>query len=79
MAGVTVTGFWSDESIDAPITITTDANGQATITNSNINKNTSSVSFTISSLSLASFVYDQAANDDPDGDSDGTVIQILKP
>jgi hypothetical protein len=27
----------------------------------------------------ASLVYDPLANDDPDGDSDGTVILILKP
>ena len=78
MAGVEVTGFWSDDP-STPVTMFTNANGQVTITNSNINKNTSSVSFTISSLSLTGFVYDQAANDDPDGDSDGTVIQVLKP
>ena len=77
--GVTVVGFWSDDP-STPVIVTTDpSTGQATITNSNINKNTSSVSFTISSLSLTGFVYDPAANEDPDGDSDGTVIQVLKP
>jgi hypothetical protein len=36
-------------------------------------------SFTVTSLSHPTLAYDPAANHDPDGDSDGTTISVLKP
>ena len=78
MTGVTITGFWGDDPT-TPITISTNATGKATIFRYNINKNTSSLTFTISNLSLAGYAYDAAANHDDEGDSDGTEILVLTP
>ena len=74
--GATVYGDWGNGQSGSA---TTDANGQAVITLSNINKKTQSITFTVTSLVHTSLTYDPAANDDEDGDSDGTVIEILKP
>ena len=78
MEDVAITGFWSDNPT-TPVTIYTDATGKVTITRTNINKNTSSLTFTISNLSLVGYTYDALANHDDEGDSDGTEILILKP
>jgi hypothetical protein len=78
MAGVTVTGFWNDDP-SAPVTITTDANGVATFTRTNINKKESSLTFTVANLSVGGYQYDPLANEDEDGDSDGTNITVLQP
>lgn len=42
-------------------------------------QNKSSVTFTISNISHATLTYDPAANNDPDGDSNGTAITVRKP
>jgi hypothetical protein len=78
MAGVTVVGYWSDDS-SAPVTITTDANGVATFTRTNINKKESSLTFTVDNLSVAGYQYDPLANEDENGDSNGTEIKVLQP
>lgn len=76
VANATVYGDWSN---GASGYATTDANGQAVITVSNINKKTRSITFTVTRPEHASLTYEPDANEDEDGDSNGEVIQILKP
>jgi hypothetical protein len=54
---------------------TTDANGTCSVTT----KAKKNEQFTVTAVTHASLSYDPAANTDPDGDSDGTVIRIRKP
>jgi hypothetical protein len=75
VSGATVNFIWSNGETGS---VTTDANGIASVTRSNIGKKTQSVTFTITSLVLTGFTYDEASNTDPDGDSDGTMITVDK-
>lgn len=78
VVGASVTGDWSNGELGSA---TTDGLGQAVITLSNINKNTSSITFTVTGVALTGWMYDPALNQDDDdpADSDGTVIEVLKP
>ena len=72
VAGVTVSGTWSDGSIGSCVT---DDFGQCST--ARITKELS-LTFTVDSLSNGEDTYDAGANHDPDGDSDGTSITINK-
>ena len=74
--GVTVTGTWSD---GAAGTCKTSSVGTCTISKAGVPKTTTVMTFTMSNLTLISGVYDPAANHDPDGDSNGTTIQVFGP
>lgn len=76
VSGATVNFVWSN---GATGSATTDDNGIAVVSWSDINNKTKSVTFTITSLVHASFTYDEASNSDPDGDSDGTNITVDRP
>ncbi|MDX1615088.1 MAG: choice-of-anchor B family protein [Candidatus Promineifilaceae bacterium] len=76
LANATVTGSWDN---DGSASCVTDGNGQCTVSQNNIHRNTASVTFTVTEVSLTGYVYDSTANHDPDGDSDGTSIVIIKP
>lgn len=78
VANAAVTGNWSG-GISGSASCSTDGSGLCSITSSNIRKNKSSVTFTISNINHATLAYDPAANSDPDGDSNGTAITVLKP
>jgi hypothetical protein len=41
-------------------------------------KTIASVTYTVTNLSATGYTYDAAANSDPDGDSNGTSITIVK-
>ena len=78
VAGATVNGSWSDGASGSG-SCTTNASGQCTITKNDISRNSSSATFTVTSVTHASLTYAVDANHDPDGDSDGTAIVIAKP
>jgi hypothetical protein len=78
VAGVFVDGAWSNGA-NGSGNCTTDANGQCTVTKNRIKSNESSVTYTINSLSASGYTYNAAANSDPDGDSNGTVIIVSAP
>jgi PKD repeat protein len=73
VANVMVTGSWNDGSVAS---CATNSFGRCTVTKPGISKKTSSVSFTVTNVTLAMFVYRPADNHDPDGDSNGTTIAI---
>jgi len=76
--GATVTGDWIDGASGSS-SVVTGADGWCEVTKSNIKSNVSSVTFTVTNVQHGSDIYDSGSNEDPDGDSDGTTITILKP
>jgi len=76
LANAVVSGAWNDGSTGS---CTTNANGQCAVSRSGILKKTNSVSFTVTNVSRATFVYEPAANHDPDGDSNGTTVSVSRP
>ncbi|MFP5322551.1 MAG: Ig-like domain-containing protein [Acidimicrobiia bacterium] len=57
----------------------TGSSGTCTVSVSKIRKSTSSVTLTVSKVTHATLSYWSGDNKDPDGDSDGTSIVVLKP
>lgn len=76
VANATVTGQWSNGTSGAS-TCVTDVFGVCTIAKNNLKKNLSSVTFAVTDIAIQSYLYDPDANEDSDGDSDGTEITIL--
>jgi len=75
VANAVVSGSWNDNSAAS---CTTDGSGVCSVTKSGILKKTTGVSFTVSNLARATFVYQPAANHDIDGDSNGTTVTVTK-
>ncbi len=78
LANATVSGSWSSGASGSGSCVT-NASGLCSFTKNNIHRNSSSATFTVTSLAHGSFVYASGDNHDPDGDSDGTVIVVAKP
>jgi hypothetical protein len=78
VSGATVSGTWSNGTSGGG-NCTTNASGLCSITRLNIRNQSNSVTFTVTNISKAGTTYNPAANTDPDGDSNGTVIVINKP
>jgi len=80
LGNMTVSGSWSS---GGGGNCTTGASGRCTITRPNIKGNVPSTTFSVTGVSDSSatptYLYDPAANHDPDGDSDGTAITIGQP
>jgi hypothetical protein len=77
VAGAIVTGTWSG--VGTPVTCTTAANGRCSASRSGIEKKLASTTFTVTSITHATRVYQGSANHDPDGESNGTSIAVSKP
>ncbi|HUQ86338.1 MAG TPA: PKD domain-containing protein [Vicinamibacterales bacterium] len=75
IANAVISGKWNDGSASS---CTTNASGQCSAAKSGIAKKTTSVTFTVTNVAVATFVYKPAENHDPDGDSNGTAITIVK-
>lgn len=75
LAGVTVTGTWGGRS---STTCTTGSGGSCSVSKRFAGK-TASATFTVTGLSLSGSTYEAAANHDPDGDSNGTSVTVLRP
>jgi hypothetical protein len=72
----TVAGTWSDGASGSGSCITA-PDGRCELVKNGLKGTVSSVRFTVSSLSTpGGHAYDAAANTDPDGDSDGTTIDV---
>ena len=78
VANATVNGTWSAGATGAGNCVT-NGNGQCSMTRNSINRNASSVTFTVTGGTHTSLVYDEGANHDPDGDSNGTAIVVAAP
>ncbi len=73
VAGATVSGTWKRGAV---VTCITSASGTCSVVATGRGR---SQVFTVTGVAHASLGYDPAANTDPDGDSNGTVITINKP
>jgi hypothetical protein len=78
IAGVTVSGVWSDGTTGR-FTCKTSSAGVCTIAKGTIPKATTSVRFTVTGLSAPASIYDGSANHDPEPDSNGTTIVVNGP
>ena len=73
----TVSGSWSN-GYSGNTQCVTAADGTCTVTTGRIRRNVGSVTFTVTNLAQSGYTYNPAANQDPDGDSNGTVIVVSK-
>ncbi len=76
--GAVVTGSWSG-GFSGSASCTTDSSGQCSVMTGNIAKKNGSVTFTVTGVAHATLTYQLWDNHDPDGDSTGTAITVLKP
>lgn len=77
VSGATVSGVWSG-GFNGNSSCSTGVTGQCSVTSGNIAKRKGSATFTVSSVT-GTLTYQPASNHDPDGDSNGTAITVLKP
>ncbi|KAF0106149.1 MAG: cold-active alkaline serine protease [Anaerolineaceae bacterium] len=77
VSGAVVTGAWSG-AYTGTATCTTGVAGTCSVTTGAMKLNKTSVTYTVTNVAAAGYTYNAAANSDPDGDSTGTVITILK-
>lgn len=73
--GVTVRGTWDGGST---VSCVTNSAGTCSVTKLFSNSKTRTT-FAVTRLSLSGYTYDAGANHDPDGDSTGTSIVVLRP
>lgn len=78
ISGVTVYANWSG-GISLSKSCKTNTSGVCTISSGNIPASTSSAVFTITKAVRSGQVYNPSANHDPDGDSNGTSLTVIKP
>jgi|GEM_PF-705754 len=77
--GATVAGSFSGDGFSKNVTGVTDSSGQCTLSSGNINLSVASVTLAVTNVTLTGWTYDPTANADPDGDSDGTSIDVARP
>lgn len=77
VSGAAVAGAWSG-GYNGTGTCTTTTAGTCSLVSGGMKLTVTSVTFTVTSVSGTGLVYNAAANTDPDGDSNGTAITILK-
>lgn len=77
VSNATVSGSWSNGTSGSGNCVT-NGSGVCSISRGSIHNRNKSVLFTVTNVSHASLSYNPAANTDPDGDSNGTVIEVFK-
>ena len=77
VTGSTVIGTWTGST--TVFRCTTDTSGVCRITSPSLSKKVASTTFTVTGLNHASLTYANVENHDPDGDSTGSSIKVLKP
>jgi subtilisin-like proprotein convertase family protein len=75
--GATVSGNWSNGATGSAVCVT-DSSGTCDVAASDIPKKIKEVAFTVSDVDHATLTYNPAANTDPDGDSNGTTIVVIR-
>jgi hypothetical protein len=79
--GATIVGAWSISGVNSNTCTTGDGGGNGTciVLFPNLKKSVRSVTFTVQSVTKATYTYKASANHDPDGSSNGTSIVANKP
>ncbi len=78
VSGATVIGAWGSP-VNSGDACFTGASGTCSVSASGIRKRDKSVVWTVTDVVHPTLAYDAGANTDPDGDSNGTTITVLKP
>ena len=79
LADASVRGIWTRNGTGIGVgTCTTDSSGACTISKSDIRKRNKSVTFHVDVVTHPTHTYDETANGDPDGDSDGNTITVQR-
>ncbi len=78
VANASVTATWSGDR-NGSVTGTTASNGTVSFSTGSIMGQSGSVTLTIDNVTHSSLTYDAGSNHDPDGDSNGTTITVVKP
>jgi len=78
VANVRVDGHWSN-GYTGTASCVTDNTGSCTLETDRADRGSSTITFTVDSMSHSSLPYLPASNHDPDGDSNGKIINIQKP
>jgi len=76
VSNATVSGSWS--STNGAGSCTTASDGRCTLSSATTSRWTSRVAFTVSGITASGYTYDAGLNTDPDGDSNGTSITIMR-
>lgn len=79
VAGAVVSGTFVYNGNSVGKSCTTETSGACTVSLSGILKRYSSVTFDVTGIDHSSLTYDATANHDPDIDSNGTSITVIKP
>ena len=77
VSGATVTGTWSGGFSESGSCNT--AGGTCKVTTGTLSKSKTSATFTVTNITASGATYVPSSNGDPDGDSNGTTITVLKP
>jgi len=77
--GATVVGQWNTSGLNSDTCTSGDLGGNGTCIVLFPSLRKRSVTFTVSSLTMAGYVYQQANNHDADGSSNGTTIKVNRP
>jgi hypothetical protein len=77
VTGAAVAGTWSG-AYTGSVACTTTTAGTCSVTTGGMKLTATSVPFTVNSVSGSGLIYNSAANTDPDSDSTGTVITLVK-
>ena len=78
VAGATVTGVWTGGA-EGSATCTTNSDGECNVTSGNLSQVSASATWTVEQVTHSTLSYEFTGNHDPDGDSTGTSITLLKP
>ncbi len=78
VSGATVTGVWTDGA-EGSATCTTNSDGECNVTSGTLSQESTSATWTVEQVTHSTLSYELTENHDPDGDSTGTSITLLKP
>jgi hypothetical protein len=78
VSGATVSGSWGGAATGSGSCVT-GSNGRCSVTSASLRKKDGNATYTVGNISHSSLSYDTAGNSDPDSDSNGTTITVLKP
>jgi subtilisin family serine protease len=78
VAGATVYGKWTNGAT-GNVSCITNSSGVCSITKTGLKTSVASITFTVTNVARTGLTYQSASNHDPDSDSNGTVIVVLKP
>ena len=78
VSGATLHGMWNGSGPDVACSTTAGSNGICSVVLSSIPNSTKLVSYAVTGLTLAGYVYQPSANHDPDGSSNGFSVTVKR-